>query len=216
MAEPRNVDLGIVTAYGLAVAAGYTGTKEEFAEGLKNSANYADNAGASAEAAAQSETNAGNSASAAATSEENASGSATAADGSARDASNSADAAEESANAASTSARNAGTSEENARASEQAASTSAGHAATSETNAGNKAKDSEAWAVGKRSGSDVETTDPTYHNNAKYYAEQAESSVNAGGFLNVEIRDGKLYALFVNMDTINLEMRNGGLYAIYG
>ena len=29
----------------------------------------------------------------------------------------------------------------------------------------------EAWAVGQRGGVDVENTDPTYHNNAKYYAE---------------------------------------------
>lgn len=34
---------------------------------------------------------------------------------------------------------------------------------------------SEAWAVGKRNGSDVPPTDETYHNNAKYYSEQADS-----------------------------------------
>ena len=38
-----------------------------------------------------------------------------------------------------------------------------------EKHAGN----SEAWAVGQRGGADVPTTDATYHNNAKYYAEQA-------------------------------------------
>lgn len=32
----------------------------------------------------------------------------------------------------------------------------------------------EAWAVGKRNGVDVESTDPTFHNNAKYYASLAE------------------------------------------
>ena len=32
----------------------------------------------------------------------------------------------------------------------------------------------EAWAVGKRNGVDVESTDPTFHNNAQYYAEYAE------------------------------------------
>lgn len=35
------------------------------------------------------------------------------------------------------------------------------------------AKRSEAWAVGKINGVDVPTTDPTYHNNSKYYAEQS-------------------------------------------
>ena len=44
----RTVDLGIVTAYAEAVEAGYTGTEEEFAEGLRKSALYADNAQASA------------------------------------------------------------------------------------------------------------------------------------------------------------------------
>jgi hypothetical protein len=34
----------------------------------------------------------------------------------------------------------------------------------------------EAWAVGQRNGTPVQDTDETYHNNAKYYAEQAASS----------------------------------------
>ena len=36
------------------------------------------------------------------------------------------------------------------------------------------AEDSEAWAVGQREGTDVPATDPTYHNNSKYYSEQSE------------------------------------------
>ena len=43
------------------------------------------------------------------------------------------------------------------------------------------AKNAEAWAVGQRGGVDVPSTDPTYHNNAKYYAEQAGSSATAAG-----------------------------------
>ena len=38
------------------------------------------------------------------------------------------------------------------------------------------ALDSEAWAVGERDGEAVEDTDPTYHNNSKYYAEQSATS----------------------------------------
>lgn len=34
----------------------------------------------------------------------------------------------------------------------------------------------EAWAVGKRNGTDVPSTDPAYHNNAKYYATEAAAS----------------------------------------
>lgn len=37
-------------------------------------------------------------------------------------------------------------------------------------------KNAEAWAVGQRGGVDVEETDETYHNNSKYYAEQAGAS----------------------------------------
>ena len=38
------------------------------------------------------------------------------------------------------------------------------------------AGNAEAWAVGNRGGSAVPSTDPAYHNNAKYYAEQAAES----------------------------------------
>ena len=50
-----------------------------------------------------------------------------------------------------------------------AASVSAYNAGLSETAADTSAKDSEAWAVGQRGGSDVDPSDPTYHNNAKWY-----------------------------------------------
>lgn len=35
---------------------------------------------------------------------------------------------------------------------------------------------SEAYAIGKRDGTDVGSSDPTYHNNAKYYAEHADEA----------------------------------------
>ena len=66
------------------------------------------------------------------------------------------------ADAAHTSEENAATSETNAGLSEQAA-------AQSEENA-------EAWAVGERNGTAVSSGDVTYHNNSKYYAQEAESS----------------------------------------
>lgn len=37
-------------------------------------------------------------------------------------------------------------------------------------------EDAEAWAVGKRGGVDVETTDRTYQNNSKYYSDQSRAS----------------------------------------
>ena len=56
------------------------------------------------------------------------------------------------------------------------ASDSAGSAASSATTAGNKALDSEAWATGKRNGTDVTSGDDTYQNNSKYYSGQASAS----------------------------------------
>lgn len=42
------------------------------------------------------------------------------------------------------------------------------------------AEDAEAWAVGKRDGQDVPSTDPTYHNNSKYWADQASQYAQGG------------------------------------
>lgn len=39
--------------------------------------------------------------------------------------------------------------------------------------------EAESWAVGKRGGTDVPSTDPTYHNNAKYFSEQASAAKTA-------------------------------------
>ena len=50
----------------------------------------------------------------------------------------------------------------------------------SEQNASDSAEDSEAWAIGQRGGADVSTTDETYHNNAKYWAKQAEHAASGG------------------------------------
>ena len=49
----------------------------------------------------------------------------------------------------------------------------ASSASNSATSADGYAEDSEAWAVGKRDGTDVPSSDPTYNNNSKYYAEQS-------------------------------------------
>lgn len=54
----------------------------------------------------------------------------------------------------------------------QAAVESAENAEASETHAAQSEENAEAWAVGQRGGQDVLTNDPTYQNNAKYYAEQ--------------------------------------------
>lgn len=114
--------------------------------GLKGSRGYAQEAGSSATAAANSATaaatsegNAASSASAASTSETNAAASETAAGTSETNAAASETAAAGSASAASSSASAASTSETNAAASETAAGISEGNAATSETNAAGSA-----------------------------------------------------------------------------
>ena len=56
---------------------------------------------------------------------------------------------------------------------------SASSASGSATTATNQRKEAEAWAVGKKDGTDVQSTDSQYHNNSKYYSEQASSSATS-------------------------------------
>ena len=53
------------------------------------------------------------------------------------------------------------------------ARTAASNSQTYATNANTSAETSESWAVGKKDGTDVPDTDPAYHNNAKYWSDQA-------------------------------------------
>ena len=73
--------------------------------------------------------------------------------------------------------------------------------------ADDSAEDSEAWAVGKRNGSDVSSSDPTYHNNSKYYARQASDS---------ELQTERIYGEILNVLQIpefNVDFDTG--YLIY-
>ena len=54
-----------------------------------------------------------------------------------------------------------------------------GEAEDAAEDADEAAGDAEAYAIGKRGGTDVESSDPAYHNNSKYYSEQAGSSATA-------------------------------------
>lgn len=65
---------------------------------------------------------------------------------------------------------------QNAELQADAASDSADAAENKAQEANASAQDAEAWAVGKRSGADVPSTDEAYHNNAKYFSEQANTS----------------------------------------
>jgi hypothetical protein len=92
-----------------------------------------------------------------------ASGYASTASGYAQDALGYASAASSSATAASQHALAASNSKD-------AAAGSASAAAQSVLDAQQNEQDAEAWAVGERNGVPVPATDPTYHNNSKYYA----------------------------------------------
>ena len=134
-------------------------------------------AAASASDAATSESNAAISAANAAAAEATVAASAAAA------ATSEANAAISENNAAAFAA-NADTSATNAAHSEVNAAASASDAANSEANAANSAEDAEAWADGERSGTPVPSTDPAYHNNAKFWALQAEGTVSGVATFN--------------------------------
>lgn len=72
----------------------------------------------------------------------------------------------------------------------QSASSSASGSAD---DAEDSAEDAEAWAVGQRGGTDVPSTDPTYHNNSKYWAEHTSSSLSGLTDTNItSVSDGQI------------------------
>lgn len=197
----QQADESATEAYGSASAAfasasSASGSATAAAGSAATATDSATAAATSATAAADSAANAATSAGNAAGSATAAATSATAAEGYKNTASQMAANAAGSASAAAGSATAAGTSETNAATSASAASGSATAAATSASTANQKAldaedsaEDSEAWAVGQRGGQDVPSSDETYHNNAKYWAEQAEHAA-AGGVTSFNGRAG--------------------------
>ena len=109
----------------------------------------------------------------------------------AADAAGSASNAAGSASAAGRSADNAAGSADDAADSATAAATSATTANQKAMDAEDSAEDSEAWAVGQRGGTDVPSSDETYHNNARYWAGQAEQIVGGDYALRSQIADAE-------------------------
>ena len=87
---------------------------------------------------------------------------------------NAATAAANSKNAAASSASSANSSKLAAASSENNAHNSELAAAASESAAGTSADQAEAWAVGEIDGVPVDSSAAQYHNNAKYYSDQAQ------------------------------------------
>lgn len=69
-----------------------------------------------------------------------------------------------------------------AEAVQQAVEEGTARAVEAETNAAESASDAEAWAVGQRGGEAVPETDPTWHNNAAYWAAQAQGIALADNY----------------------------------
>lgn len=64
--------------------------------------------------------------------------------------------------------------------SKSAAASSESNAASSKTAAASSASEAEAYGAGTRGGIPVSETDPAYHNNARYYSEQAKDAAPEG------------------------------------
>jgi len=177
-------DLGAVTAYAAAVNRGYTGTKEEFETLMASYATVAEQAAESATNAGQSAQSASQSATDAQTAQGTAQQAATDAQSAQASAQGFAQSAQQSAQSASQSAQTAESAKNTAVDAVDGFAAGAQQALDGVNQAGNnwkslaqaKALDSEAYALGTRDGEDVGSQDETYHNNAKYYAEQGGAS----------------------------------------
>ena len=93
--------------------------------------------------------------------------------------------------------------------------TQANSAYESSTASGNYKLDSEAWANGTRNGQDVPSTDPAYHNNAKYWKEQAQhiAAGDLAGLTDVDLNnptDGQVLTYnFSTQHWINADSAKG-------
>lgn len=134
-------------------------------------------AGAKADQAIQAAQQATEAASSASQSQTAAASSAQSASRSAQTASSAASSATSAKTAAESAQEAAQAAKESAASSASAAAQDAQSATQAAAAAMQNADDAEAWAVGKRNGADVPSTDPAYHNNAKYYKEQAQAVV---------------------------------------
>lgn len=67
------------------------------------------------------------------------------------------------------------------------------------------AQEAEAWARGQRGGVDVGTSDPTYHNNAKYYSEILQAAYDESGVSQITV-DGIKGANISRFGTCNTAM----------
>lgn len=182
-------DAGTITSYGYALDGGLdpTVSEQDYAELMASYATVAQKAAESAGNASQSATDASQSATDAETAKGTAQQAATDAQTAQASAQGYAQSAQQSAQSASQSATDAESAKETAVNAVDGFAAGAQQALDSVNQAGNnwkslaqaQALDSEAYALGTRDGEDVGSSDPAYHNNAKYYAEQTATDRTA-------------------------------------
>lgn len=182
-------DAGTITSYGYALDGGLdpTVSEQEYAELMASIATVAQQAARSATSAGQSATDASQSATDAETAKGTAQAAATDAQTAQASAQEFAQSAQQSAQSASQSAQSAESAKNTAVSTVDEFDSHAQQALDSVNQAGvnwkslaqAKALDSEAYALGTRDGEDVGSSDPAYHNNAKYYAEQTATDRTA-------------------------------------
>ena len=104
-------------------------------------------------------------------------------------------------------AEDAQTAAENAQ---QAAEDAQDAAETAEDHAESAASDSEAWAVGQRSGVPVSQDDPTYQNNSKYWEELSRQNAEDAGwtFFDIDNETGELIVIVSDslVDDVSFEI----------
>lgn len=108
---------------------------------------------------------------------------------------------------------------EEARTGAANASISAASAQTAYRGAQAAAYDSEAYAIGERNSAPVPSTDPTYENSSKYYAERSAGSATTSAQILTDVREAGQNALDMiddaldaNVPNFHVDLTNGHLY----
>lgn len=90
---------------------------------------------------------------------------------------------------------------------------SANAANTAKNDARVYSQDSKAWSIGVRNGQPVPSTDETYENNSKYYAELAQQAADEAGYIYFYIdENGDLIYVKTPYVALDFKLQDGDLY----
>lgn len=86
-------------------------------------------------------------------------------------------------------------------------------AVTAQDSAEASARNSEAWAIGQKNGQDVPQSDPTYHNNSKYWCGLSEQNAAQSGYMFFYIdSNGDLIYQHTTNVVVDFYLNDGDLY----